>query len=118
MDKGKWVTKQILRKHFEKTRKEAAAKADEEKRPALAAAIRQMWFYDLRATAADDTSDERGEQATINLLAMKTFERQDGIIFGEEKSLRQPSNYYRKVLNLIAIFWNTFPSLRNNFLGR
>ena len=27
-----------------------------------------FWFYDLRAKAADDTSDERGDQAAADLL--------------------------------------------------
>jgi integrase len=32
------------------------------------AEIAAMWFYDLRAKAADDTADNRGEQAASNLL--------------------------------------------------
>jgi integrase len=27
-----------------------------------------MWFYDLRAKAADDTSEARGDQAAADLL--------------------------------------------------
>jgi integrase len=27
-----------------------------------------MWFYDLRAKAADDVSDDRGDQAAADLL--------------------------------------------------
>lgn len=60
---GKPMTKQILRDHFAKA-KEAAA----EKCPDLAEAIREFWFYDLRAKAADDTSTQRGEQAASDLL--------------------------------------------------
>lgn len=60
---GKPMTKQILRDHFAKA-KEAAA----EKHPDLAGAIREFWFYDLRAKAADDTSVQRGEQAASDLL--------------------------------------------------
>jgi integrase len=60
---GQPMTKQILRDHF------AAAKtAAAEKHPELAKAIKEFWFYDLRAKAADDTSAERGEQAASDLL--------------------------------------------------
>ena len=60
---GQPMTKQILRDHF------AAAKtAAAEKHPELAKAIKEFWFYDLRAKAADDTSVERGEQAASDLL--------------------------------------------------
>jgi len=60
---GQPMTKQILRDHF------AAAKAAAtEKHPELAEAIKEFWFYDLRAKAADDTSVERGEQAASDLL--------------------------------------------------
>lgn len=60
---GKPMTKQILRDHFAKAKEGAAAK-----HPELADAIKAFWFYDLRAKAADDTSDERGEQAASDLL--------------------------------------------------
>lgn len=60
---GKPVTKQILRDHFTKAKKAAAAA-----HPELAEAINQFWFYDLRAKAADDTSAERGDQAASDLL--------------------------------------------------
>lgn len=46
--------------------------------PKLAEAIRAFWFYDLRAKAADDTSDERGDQAASDLLghdSVKTTQR-------------------------------------------
>jgi integrase len=67
------MTKQILRDHFKKA-KEAAAAAH----PELAVAIKEFWFYDLRAKAADDTSTERGEQAASDLLghdSVKTTRR-------------------------------------------
>jgi integrase len=60
---GRRLTAPALRNQFEQARK-AAAKAN----PELASAIQQFRFYDLRAKAADDTSDERGEQAASNLL--------------------------------------------------
>jgi integrase len=46
--------------------------------PDLASAIEKFWFYDLRAKAADDTSDKRDEQAASNLLgheSVKTTQR-------------------------------------------
>lgn len=60
---GKRLTKAVLRNHFEDAREKAAAE-----HPALADQIKKFWFYDLRAKAADDTSDERGEQAASDLL--------------------------------------------------
>lgn len=60
---GKPLTKQILRVHFANAKETAAAA-----HPELAAAIREFWFYDLRAKAADDTSAQRGEQAASDLL--------------------------------------------------
>lgn len=60
---GKPMTKQILRDRF-KEAKEAAAKAH----PELADEINQFWFYDLRAKAADDTAEGRGEEAARDLL--------------------------------------------------
>jgi len=36
--------------------------------PGLAEEIKQMWLYDLRAKAADDTADGRGEEAARDLL--------------------------------------------------
>lgn len=60
---GKRLTQTTLRSHFEKAREAAAVAA-----PEMAAAIRAFWFYDLRAKAADDTSDLRGEQAASDLL--------------------------------------------------
>lgn len=61
--RGKRLTQSVLRTNFEDAR-EAAALAF----PEMAEAIREFWFYDLRAKAADDTSDERGDQAASDLL--------------------------------------------------
>lgn len=60
---GQPMTKQILRNHFAKAKDAASVK-----HPDLAKAIKEFWFYDLRAKAADDTSAERGEQAASDLL--------------------------------------------------
>lgn len=60
---GKPLTKQTLRTAFETAREKAA-----EANPALAAQIKAMWFYDLRAKAADDVSDQRDDQAAADLL--------------------------------------------------
>lgn len=70
---GKRMTSAVLRNHFDKARDTAA-----EKTPALAKEIKAFWFYDLRAKAADDTSDDRGEQAASDLLghdSVKTTQR-------------------------------------------
>jgi integrase len=70
---GQPMTKQILRDHFAKAKEAAAVK-----HPELAKAIKEFWFYDLRAKAADDTSTERGEQAASDLLghdSVKTTRR-------------------------------------------
>jgi integrase len=60
---GKRLTAPVLRNHFESAR-EAAALAH----PSMAEEIRKFHFYDLRAKAADDTSDLRGDQAASDLL--------------------------------------------------
>lgn len=60
---GKRLTKDVLRNQFDDARLAAA-----EKHPALADQIRNFWFYDLRAKAADDTREERGAQAASDLL--------------------------------------------------
>ena len=70
---GKRLTAPVLRNHFDDARI-AAAKAN----PAIAAEIKAFHFYDLRAKAADDTSDERGDQAASDLLghdSVKTTQR-------------------------------------------
>ncbi len=60
---GKRLTKAVLRSHFVEARLAARAK-----NPDAEAEIKAMWFYDLRAKAADDTSDDRGDQAASDLL--------------------------------------------------
>lgn len=60
---GRRLTKAVLRNHFDAARDLAA-----EKMPVLAEEIKKFWFYDLRAKAADDTSDLRGDQAASDLL--------------------------------------------------
>lgn len=60
---GKPFTQPALRSHFDRARIKAAQEA-----PELAADIKAFWFYDLRAKAADDTADARGEQAASDLL--------------------------------------------------
>lgn len=70
---GKRMTPAVLRNHFDRARAVAAAKT-----PALAGDIKAFWFYDLRAKAADDTSDDRGDQAASDLLghdSVKTTQR-------------------------------------------
>jgi integrase len=70
---GKRMTPAVLRNHFDRARSLAA-----EKTPALAEDIKSFWFYDLRAKAADDTSDDRGDQAASDLLghdSVKTTQR-------------------------------------------
>lgn len=70
---GKRLTAPALRNQFVDARK-AATKAH----PELAREIEQFWFYDLRAKAADDTIDARGEQAASELLGhenVKTTQR-------------------------------------------
>jgi len=60
---GKRLTGPTLRSHFDKARIAAAAAT-----PELAEDIKKMWFYDLRAKAADDTADGRSEQEASDLL--------------------------------------------------
>lgn len=60
---GRRLTAAVLRNHFDDARALAATK-----NPGLADEIKKFWFYDLRAKAADDTSDERGDQAASYLL--------------------------------------------------
>ncbi|MBH2008353.1 MAG: tyrosine-type recombinase/integrase [Xanthomonadaceae bacterium] len=62
-EKGRPLTKQMLRGSFEKARVAAA-----EAHPKMADAIAAMWFYDLRAKAADDVADGHGDQAAADLL--------------------------------------------------
>lgn len=70
---GKRLTPAVLRNHFDDARKKAAAA-----HPEMANQIIAFHFYDLRAKAADDTSDQRGEQAASDLLGhgnVKTTQR-------------------------------------------
>ncbi|HJV75460.1 MAG TPA: tyrosine-type recombinase/integrase [Noviherbaspirillum sp.] len=70
---GKALTKAVLRNHFDDARVDAA-----KKHPELADDIKAFWFYDLRAKAADDTADMRGDEAASNLLGhsdVKTTKR-------------------------------------------
>ena len=53
-EQGKKMTAAILRNHFTHARKSAMLH-----NPEMAHAIKNFWFYDLRAKAADDTSDQR-----------------------------------------------------------
>jgi integrase len=70
---GRKLTPAVLRNHFDDARKAASVAF-----PDLAKAIGDFWFYDLRAKAADDTSDLRGDQAASDLLgheSVKTTQR-------------------------------------------
>jgi integrase len=70
---GRKLTKAVLRNHFDDAKKGAM-----EACPAMAEEIKKFWFYDLRAKAADDTSDLRGDQAASDLLgheSVKTTQR-------------------------------------------
>ena len=60
---GKRLTAPALRAQFDKARDAASAAA-----PTLASAFKDFRFYDLRAKAADDTADGRGEEAARDLL--------------------------------------------------
>lgn len=70
---GKPMTLPTLRAHFDRARIIAADNHLE-----MADKIKAFRFYDLRAKAADDTSDQRGEQAASDLLGhdnVKTTQR-------------------------------------------
>jgi integrase len=70
---GKRLTAPALRSQFDKARDAAIEAA-----PPLADNIRKFRFYDLRAKAADDTADGRGEEAARDLLgheSIKTTQR-------------------------------------------
>lgn len=60
---GKRLTAPALRSQFDKARAAAITAA-----PTLTDEIKEFWFYDLRAKAADDTADGRGEEAARDLL--------------------------------------------------
>lgn len=65
---GASVTQITLRRHFEDARDRASKSAADLGNKDFASAIRAFWFYDLRAKAADDVADERGEQAAAKQL--------------------------------------------------
>ena len=70
---GKRLTAPALRSQFDVAKKLASNKL-----PDLQPEIKKFWFYDLRAKAADDTSDQRGDQAASDLLghdSIKTTQR-------------------------------------------
>lgn len=70
---GRKMTQAVLRNHFTEARKKAISAS-----PLLQEDIKNFWFYDLRAKAADDTSDARGDQAASDLLghdSVKTTKR-------------------------------------------
>lgn len=61
-NQGTAATAITLRRHFESAREAAAKAAHAAGNPQLANDITQFWFYDLRAKAADDVAEARGEQ--------------------------------------------------------
>ena len=65
---GRRMSKQMLRVAFEAARNAAAVGSEQAGNAVLAADIRAFWFYDLRAKAADDVADERGELAASKQL--------------------------------------------------
>lgn len=65
---GKPMSKQMMRDAFEAARLAAAKKAEDSGDAELAGEIKVFWFYDLRAKAADDVADERGEVAASKQL--------------------------------------------------
>lgn len=66
--RGTAVPPVTLRRHFEAAREKAATASEKAGNTQMAADIRAFWFYDLRAKAADDVADERGEQAAAKQL--------------------------------------------------
>jgi len=62
-DHGKALTVATLRNGFSEARQRAA-----ERNPEMAEAIREFWFRDLRAKAADDKADSAGEKEAQHLL--------------------------------------------------
>lgn len=66
--RGRTMSKQMLRDAFEPARTAAADAAEKSGNTKLAADIRAFWFYDLRAKAADDVADVRGEMEASKQL--------------------------------------------------
>ena len=60
---GRQMTQPALRYQFTQARDKAILEFPED-----ADQINNFWFYDLRAKAADDTSDERGDEEASKLL--------------------------------------------------
>jgi integrase len=67
---GKRLTASRLRRHFDAARTMAAAEA-----PYQVDNIKAFWFYDLRAKATDDTSDNRGDEVASDLLGHDSVKR-------------------------------------------
>lgn len=70
---GKRLTKSALRYQFDEARKPAKVALPEAEND-----LSEFIFYDLHAKAADDTKDQRGEQAATDLLghdSVKTTQR-------------------------------------------
>ncbi|MEJ7806993.1 MAG: tyrosine-type recombinase/integrase [Telluria sp.] len=70
---GRRLTGPALRYQFDQAKAGALAK-----HPVLKDDLKRFRFYDLRAKAADDTSDDRGDQAASDLLghdSVKTTQR-------------------------------------------
>lgn len=66
--RGLPLTKWVLRDSFTAAKAKAVEVATKQGNRELAAEIQAMWFYDLRAKAADDTAEDRGDQAAADLL--------------------------------------------------
>jgi integrase len=73
---GRRLTAPALRSSFDKAKIAAAAAM-----PGLAVVIKAFRFYDLRAKVADDTSDDRGDQAASDLLHPTASRPRRGIIY-------------------------------------
>ena len=67
-ERGTPLTEITLRRRFIAARKNAAAAASASGDQEFASAIEAFWFYDLRAKAADDVAEERGELAASKQL--------------------------------------------------
>ncbi|WP_417283407.1 tyrosine-type recombinase/integrase [Comamonas sp.] len=66
--RGQAMSKHMLKNAFTSAREAAALTATKTGDADLAAQIRAFWFYDLRAKAADDVADDRGELAASRQL--------------------------------------------------
>lgn len=86
----------VPRNHFAQARARAAAKY-----PAMAAEIKAFYFHELRAKAADDTSDECGEQAASDLLGSRQREDNTTTLLRRARL----SVLQNRLLKSTAIFW-------------